>query len=116
MSRLPQHRRLKRVAAILADTRGPKGTCYSGVIIMAHDWRLDPELSSASLKLLIWRCRTCGCLQIKKGGPDAASVYKLNPRRGNPFKTLHEEPECTVPVPTPEASTGRTSVSVPSSI
>jgi len=83
---------------------------------MAHDWRLDPELSSASLKLLIWRCRTCGCLQIRRGGPDAVSVYRLNPRRGNPFKTLDEEPECTAPVRTARASTGRTRVSVPSGV
>lgn len=61
---------------------------------MEHDWRLDFGRSRLSINVLVWRCKSCGCLQIKKGGMDAPSVYKLHGPMANPFRVLASEPPC----------------------
>ena len=61
---------------------------------MTHDWRMDLKRSRTSINVLIWRCVKCGCLQIKKGGMSAPSVYKPNHPDWSPFATLDTEPPC----------------------
>ncbi|UCD29626.1 MAG: hypothetical protein JSV03_03860 [Planctomycetota bacterium] len=61
---------------------------------MKHDWMMDPTRTRQSINVLVWRCKTCGCLQIKKGGLNAPSVYKPNDPAWNPFKTMQSEPPC----------------------
>ena len=61
---------------------------------MAHDWEMDTLRSRLSISVLVWRCRSCGCLQIRKGGLDKPSVYRLNEPSGNPFRTQEQEPLC----------------------
>ena len=61
---------------------------------MMHDWEMDTGRSRLSINVLVWRCKLCSCLQIRKGGLDAPSVYKLNEPSCNPFRTLKQEPPC----------------------
>ncbi|MHC4445118.1 MAG: hypothetical protein ACYTF1_15575 [Planctomycetota bacterium] len=61
---------------------------------MIHDWRMDLKRSRHSINVLIWRCSKCGCLQIKKGGMSAPSVYKPNDPSWSPFETMETEPDC----------------------
>ena len=61
---------------------------------MGHDWQLDAQRTRMDINVLAWRCRICGCMQIKNGGLDAPSTYKRTCARSNPFETLDEEPAC----------------------
>lgn len=66
---------------------------------MPHQWELDRSRTRLEISVLVYRCRTCGCLQIKNGGPDAPGVYKPNDPAWNPFRTLSAEPPCGARVP-----------------
>ena len=61
---------------------------------MGHNWEIDTRRSRLSINVLVWRCKSCGCLQIKKGGLDRPSVYRLNEPLCNPFKIQEQEPAC----------------------
>lgn len=61
---------------------------------MTHTWKMDMQRSRLPLKLFVWRCTECGCLQIKRGGVDAPSVYRPRGAGRNPFATLDHEPRC----------------------
>lgn len=67
-----------------------------------HDWHMDGFRTRFEIGILVYRCNVCGCLQIKNGGPDAASVYKPADPGWNPFKTLSEEPPCRAIIHTAE--------------
>lgn len=62
--------------------------------MMAHDWVMDGSRTRLEINVLVWRCRWCGCLQIKHGGHEARSVYKPNDPAWSPFRTMDEEPPC----------------------
>lgn len=59
-----------------------------------HTWQLDPMRTRMDIGVLVWRCPTCGCLQIKNDGLDSTSVYKPSTPDWNPFRTTPEEPPC----------------------
>lgn len=63
----------------------------------SHEWEMDSLRTRLEIGVIVYRCRSCGCLQIKNGGPDATSVYKPTHPGWNPFRTLAEEPPCTSP-------------------
>lgn len=69
---------------------------------LSHEWEMDSLRTRLEINVIVYRCRSCGCLQIKNGGPDAPSVFKPTYPGWNPFKTLAAEPPCEVPnlVPT----------------
>jgi hypothetical protein len=61
-----------------------------------HEWEMDSLRTRLEISVLVYRCKSCGCLQIKNGGPDAPSVFRPNDPAWNPFKTLPAEPPCRV--------------------
>jgi len=61
---------------------------------MSHEWKMDAARTRYDINILVWKCRTCGCLQIKKGGMKAPSIYKPDAANWNPFKTTDREPAC----------------------
>ena len=64
---------------------------------MGHTWEMDVARSRMEIDVLVWRCKHCGCLQIKNGGLEVPSVYRVPGRLNNPFRPLVEEPACEVP-------------------
>jgi len=60
----------------------------------AHDWEMDSLRTRLEIQVLVYRCRVCGCLQIKNGGPDVPSVFRPSEPGWNPFKTMAEAPPC----------------------
>lgn len=74
-----------------------RGICLIGDQSMAHEWEMDLRQTKLDINVLAWRCNKCGCLQIKNGGLDVASVYKPNDPAWSPFKTLEDEPPCPEP-------------------
>jgi hypothetical protein len=61
---------------------------------LQHDWEMDSLRTRLEIHVIVYRCRACGCLQIKNGGPDAPSVFKPSDPGWSPFRTLREEPPC----------------------
>lgn len=59
-----------------------------------HMWEMDRSRTRLEISVIVYRCRSCGCLQIKNGGPDVPGVFKPNHPAWNPFKTLPFEPPC----------------------
>ncbi len=59
-----------------------------------HQWQMDSLRTRLEISVIVYRCKLCGCLQIKDGGPDAPSVFKPSYAGWNPFRTLPEEPPC----------------------
>ena len=66
---------------------------------LTHDWEMDSLRTRLEIDILVYRCKYCGCLQIKNGGPDAPSVFRPNDPAWSPFKTLTAEPPCGAKVP-----------------
>jgi hypothetical protein len=63
----------------------------------AHEWEMDGSRTRLDINVIVYRCRSCGCLQIKNGGPDARSVFKPGDPGWNPFRSLPTEPPCRQP-------------------
>ncbi len=61
---------------------------------MTHKWEMDVTRTRMDISILVWKCKHCGCLQIKNGGVDASSLYKPNDPTWSPFKTLVDPPPC----------------------
>lgn len=61
---------------------------------MTHDWEIDGNRTRMEIHVYVYRCRHCGCLQIRNGGPDAPAVYKPNDPAWSPFHTMPDEPPC----------------------
>jgi len=59
-----------------------------------HKWEMDNGRTRLEISVLVYRCKSCGCLQIKNGGPDAPSVFKPSDPAWSPFKTMTAEPPC----------------------
>lgn len=55
---------------------------------------MDSGRTRLEISVIVYRCRACGCLQIKDGGPDVPGVYKPALPGWNPFRTLADEPPC----------------------
>ncbi len=62
-----------------------------------HEWEMDSLRTRLEISVIVYRCKSCGCLQIKDGGPDAPSVFKPTYAGWNPFRTLPCEPPCGTP-------------------
>jgi hypothetical protein len=69
----------------------------------SHDWEMDSLRTRFEIGVLVYRCKSCGCLQIKNGGPDAPAVFKPNDPKWNPFKTMAAEPPCGLRISTAAA-------------
>jgi|GEM_PF-5445506 len=79
---------------------------------MAHDWEMDIKRAKLDINVMVWRCKNCGCLQIKNGGLSAQSIYRPNEPMWNPFKTLQEEPPCEPKPSRPVAKAAKRAVKV----
>jgi hypothetical protein len=62
---------------------------------MTHKWEMDVSRTRMDIKVVVWKCRYCGCLQIRSGGVDGKVTYKPNDPAWSPFKAMTEEPRCT---------------------
>lgn len=65
-----------------------------GAYAMTHKWEMDVSRTRMDIHVFVWKCRHCGCLQIRSGGVEGKTTYKPNDPAWSPFKVLDEEPRC----------------------